>query len=107
MMDIEFTSARLASRFALCLQGGSVFADFDVDKNGTIFAARVSFDGYGCCECPRNKIGRMTEDDSRQLLDMLARRRIKAEVAEDILRRYFLRNQRFVWSDALKQHDLI
>jgi hypothetical protein len=106
MMDIEFSSGR-GSRFGLCLQGGSVFADFDVEKNGTIFAARVSFDGYGCCECPRNKIGRMSEDDSRQLLDMFARQRIKSEVAGDILLRYFRENQHVIWSDALKDHDLL
>jgi hypothetical protein len=80
MKDISFGSGR-GSRFGLCLQGGSVFADFDVDKNSTIFAARVSFDGYGCCECPSSKIGRMSQDDSRMLLDMLARRTIEVEVA--------------------------
>jgi hypothetical protein len=107
MMDIEFSSPRLASCFALCLQGGSVFADFNVDTNGNVYAARVSFDGYGCFECSRDEIGRMSEDDSRQLLDMFARQRIKSEVAGDILLRYFRENQHVIWSDALKDHDLL
>jgi hypothetical protein len=50
-MDIALYPPMLPTRpcrFCLSLQGASVFADFDVDADGRVFAVRVSFDGYGC-----------------------------------------------------------
>jgi len=55
--------------FCLCLQGGSVFADFDTDEASIISLRRVSFDGYGCCEVEPTT--RMSSGDSRLLLDAI------------------------------------
>jgi hypothetical protein len=92
-------------RFCLRLQGGSVFADFDLDSDGRVFAVRVSFDGYGCCTAPAD-IGRMEADDSAALMSMVKRDSIDAEGAE-VLRRYFRQNRDALWSDALAHHDLM
>ena len=94
-------------RVALSLNLGSVFADFDVDATtGNVFLVRISFDGYGCCEAP-TEIGRMTEEDSMALLEMAERSAIDAAALEPILRRYFRANERLLWSDALREHDLV
>jgi len=72
-MEIEFFPPMLPSRpcrFCLSLQGGSVFSDFDVDPDGRVFAVRVSFDGYGCCDALAG-IGRMSILDSESLLATL------------------------------------
>lgn len=90
-------------RFCLCLQGASVFADFDVD-DGLLYAVRVSFDGFGCCTTPAD-IARMTVQDSAALLGMVERGSL--EGAEAILRRYFRRVRDVVWEDALERHDLL
>src|SRR5262249_40994833 len=74
-MDIEIQLPMRPTRpchFCLCLQGGSVFADFDVDPDGRVFAVRVSFDGYGCCAAPTH-VDRMSMRDSEVLLAIVQR----------------------------------
>ncbi len=95
-----------ACRFCLCLQGGSVFADFDVDQDGRVFAVRVSFDGYGCCRTPV-EIERMSEADSEELLAMVDDKAIDAGAAGRILRAYFDRIRTVVWAEALEEHGLV
>jgi hypothetical protein len=82
-----------------------VFADFDVDPDARVFAVRVSFDGYGCCDAPSD-IGRMDARDSDALLWMVKRGSIDA-TASEILRAYFRRNRDALWSDALAHHGLV
>jgi len=93
-------------RFCLSLQGGSVFADFDVDPDGSVFAVRVSFDGYGCCRAPTN-IGRMSALDSKALLAMVEEGSIDAAIAVQALRAYFRHNRDAFGSDALAHHGLL
>jgi len=107
-MEIALYPPMLPSRpcrFCLSLQGDSVFADFDVDPDGRVFAVRVSFDGYGCCHAPVD-IGRMTEHDSQALLAMVEHDALSA-AATKILRTYFRTNRDVLWSDALVDHDLL
>ena len=91
--------------FCLCLQGGSVFADFDTDDADIISLRRISFDGYGCCEV--ESITRMSSGDSRLLLDAIARGELGSVQVEEVLRRYFRQNKDVIWSDALAEHDLL
>jgi hypothetical protein len=92
-------------RFCLSLQGGSVFADFDVDPDGRVFAVRVSFDGYGCCTAPAD-VGRMSVHDSEALLAMVQQDAIDAAAAP-LLRAYFQQNRDALWADALAHHGLL
>jgi hypothetical protein len=87
------------------LQGGSVFADFDLDPDGRAFAVRVSYDGYGCCNAPAD-IGRMSVRDSEVLLAMVEQGSIDAS-AEPVLRAYFRDNRDVLWRDALTHHALV
>jgi hypothetical protein len=107
-MEVALYPPMLPSRpchFCLSLQGGSVFADFDVDPDGRVFAVRVSFDGYGCCDAPAD-VGRMNAHDSSALLSMVKQGAISVE-AEDALRAYFQQNCHAFWSDALADHGLV
>jgi hypothetical protein len=107
-MDIELYPPMLPSRpchFCLSLQGGSVFADFDVDPDGRIFVVRISFDGYGCCRAPA-EVGRMGVRDSEVLLAMVQQGSVDAAVAR-ALRAYFRQNRDAFWSDALAHHSLL
>jgi hypothetical protein len=89
-------------RFALSLDGGCVFADFDVDaQTGQVFLVRISFDGHGCCRAP-DDVGRMTFDDSSVLLELADGRDVDTTVVDPILRRYFCANEQLLWSDALR-----
>jgi hypothetical protein len=91
-------------RFCLSLQGDSVFADFDVDAEGRVFAVRVSFDGYGCCEPARAR--RMSQTDSEALRAMVQQGAM-GPAAAAILRAYFRKNRQVFWSDALEHHGLL
>jgi hypothetical protein len=94
------------ARVCLSLELGSVFADFDVDPgSGCLYLVRISFDGYGCCQAPA-AIGRMSHEDSRALIEM-ADRRVVDPGAEPILRKYLTDNERLLWSDALREYDLV
>jgi hypothetical protein len=91
--------------FCLCLQGGSVFADFDTDDADIISIRRISFDGYGCCE--PESITRMSSADSRLLLDAIASGELESVQVDEVLRRYFRASKDVIWSDALAEHDLL
>lgn len=92
--------------FSLCLQGGSVFADFDIDPDGRVFLIRISFDGYGCCDTGGN-ISRMAMDDSRTLSQLVETDDVDCDEVRQILRRYFQLNKEVIWRDALEEHELI
>jgi hypothetical protein len=107
-MDVELWEAMPSRpcRICLSLQGGSVFADFDVDGEERLYLVRISFDGYGCCRTPAD-VGRMRKEDSSLLLGMAARRAVEPGAVEPILRGYFAENQERLWGDALREHGLI
>ncbi len=91
--------------FCLCLQEGSVFADFDTNDAGIVSLRRISFDGYGCCHL--ESIVSMSSGDSRLLLDAIARGELESAPVEAVLRRYFRARKDVLWRDALAQHDLL
>lgn len=82
-----------------------MFADFDLDPDGRVFAVRVSFDGYGCCHAPAD-IGRMSARDSESLRAMVEQGSLQPG-AEQLLRSYFQQNRDAFWSDALEYHGLL
>lgn len=92
--------------FCLCLQGGSVFADFDKDDAHIVSLRRISFDGYGCCSVG-DSITKMSSADSRLLLGAIDCGELETVEVEGVLRRYFRENKDVIWSDALAEHDLL
>ena len=105
----ETTSSMMSTRpcrFCLCLQGGSVFADFDTDDADRVILKRISFDGFGCCTVD-DSITKMNLFDSRLLLDAVSSGVLDSTQVEDALRRYFQENTQVIWSDALAEHELL
>jgi hypothetical protein len=92
--------------FCLCLQGGSVFADFDTDGSDSVSLHRISFDGFGCCRVD-GLATKMNHADSKLLLDSVASGRIETAEVEDALLRYFRDNSNVIWDDALSHHELL
>jgi hypothetical protein len=103
-IDIYPTMPSRPCRFCLSLQGGNVFADFDVDDEGRAFLQRISFNGYGCC---RGEFKKMSIDDSRILLSAIERGTASGPKTEALLRAYFQENADVIWRDALTTHDLL
>lgn len=59
-------------KYGLALQGDSVFADFGLSKEGSLFLIRISFDGHGCCE-PKRKLPIMETVKSKYLISAIER----------------------------------
>lgn len=93
-------------RFSLCLQGGSVFADFDVDDHDQVVLCRISFDGFGCCQAP-DTIQKMNREDSRTLIDAVDRKVVENPLIVVVLRTYIHEIKDLIWEDALAQHGLL
>ena len=108
-LAVSVYPAMMATRpcsFCLCLQGGSVFADFDTDESEIVSLCRISFDGFGCCNV-EGQTTRMSPDDSRLLLGAIASGQLETAQVESALRRYFAKNSNVIWPDALNEHELI
>jgi len=101
-----WTTGTRPCRFCLCLQGGSVFADFNIDSDGRVHLVRISFDGYGCC-ATEGKVACMTADESNALVQRVNINDVNHDEVRDILYRYFEQNQDVLWRDALADHDLL
>jgi hypothetical protein len=108
-MEISLYPPMLPTRpcaFCISLDGGSIFADFDIDaRDHRVYAVRVSFDGYGCYDAPET-IGRMNADDSRALCTIVETGALD-ERAEAILRRYFASVAELPWAEPLRRYGLI
>ncbi|MFT3867106.1 MAG: hypothetical protein QM715_01285 [Nibricoccus sp.] len=90
----------------MALQDDSVFADFDVDQGGRVGLVRISFDGYGCCQCDdsQEKIG---NDDSGILLDAVQHQALENSQVEAILRAHFRVHSASIGRDPFTTHDLL
>ena len=100
------TTSSRPCRFCLCLQGGSVFADFNIGSDGRVYLVRISFDGYGCCET-EGKVARMPLDESHTLVELVNTDDVNRDEIREILFRYFDQNQNVIWRDALVEHELL
>lgn len=92
--------------FCLVVQGGSVFADFDV-RQGRVGTVRISFDGYGCCTPDEGTGTRMNAENSAALLDFIDRDDVNNDSVRNLLRDHFERNREVIWEDALRQYGLL
>lgn len=88
------------------LQGGSVFADFDVDEEGFLYLVRISFDGYGCFT-PREKLHSLREIEAITFVENIKKGGQSLDEAGEHLRNYFINCKNIIWDDALREHNLI
>lgn len=92
--------------FCLCLQYGSVFADFNIESDGLVYVVRISFDGFGCCTTD-GKVTRLPPDESYTLVELVKTDDVNRDEIREILYRYFDRNKNVIWRDALTEHELL
>lgn len=92
--------------FCLCLQGGSVFADFNIDSDGRVYLVRISFDGYGCCNTDDNAT-KLSLPESQALLELVETDDVNRNEVRAILYRYFDQNKNVIRRDALEDHELL
>ena len=93
-------------RFCLALQDDSVFADFDIDPEGHAFVIRISYDGFGCCECETN-VTRMSCEGTQIICAAINRQELGDNGFQKALLGYLRENADVIWKDALKAHGLL
>ena len=94
--------------YCLSLQGGSVFADFNIDKNECLYLVRISFDGYGCCQIQAdNNLKKIKREDSQFLIKEIETNGFQSLKPSEILISYFNEISESLWKDALLEHNLI
>ena len=94
--------------FTLALDGGSVFADFDVGSDGLISLLRISFDGYGAWRpVEGQRTTTMDLGDAAVLQGARDGGSLNTDEVRTLLRRYFHANSGLIWSDALEQYGLL
>lgn len=92
--------------FCLCLQGGSVFADFNIASDGRVYLMRISYDGYGCCNTDGNAT-KLPLEESQTLLKLIDADGVNRDEVREILYHYFDQNKDVLWRDALEEHKLL
>ena len=107
-MQIECStnSKTRPGRITFSLQGGSVFADFDLDYFGIASLGGISFDEFGAYRV-RGLTSRMSALDSKLLLESVACHQLDSTLIDQLLRRYFRENLAVLQQDALLRHDLL
>lgn len=95
----------------LALQDDCVFADFKLDGS-QLYLVRISFDGYGCCYPSWESTPvKMTEGESARIVEYVrASNTNRSEAYSEVLHSlslYFLRCERAVWADALREYNLV
>lgn len=93
-------------RFSLALQDGSVFADFDVDRERRVYLRSISFDGFGYTEVPPG-VDRLPLTESTVLMAAVSRNALETPAVETILRSYFRQVAPAAWPEAFADHDLL
>ena len=93
-------------KYCLALQGGSVFADFDVDGSGCLYLIRISFDGYDCCGIDGD-IRKLNNEESRKLIDWIESNNVNHDEMKSILLGFLHDNNDVIWPDALQAHELL
>ena len=92
--------------FCLCIQDGSVFADFDLTLDKRVRLIRISFDGYGCCT-PPVPVEPLSTEDSASILLAVESSEFELYNSAEILANYFLGISSVIWKDALEEYSLI
>ena len=90
--------------FVLSADDG-IFADF-AKQETTVKLLRISFDGYGCCDCANVAV--MDEHDAKELLAWVNLGTISDQArCRSIIARYCTQNKGVIWEDAIKEYELL
>ena len=111
-MSLEFQffkttmpESRKADYHLGCLDS-CVFIDFNRTKDNLIFLARISFDGYGCCNL-KTKSKHLGLKDSLEFIQEIEKDKLNQESILRLVREIIRVNEDQIWPDAIEEYELI
>lgn len=99
-------SSRKADYYLACCDD-SVFIDFDDYDSDQIVIVRISFDGYGCCNIPSDKVLPVSKEHSLLFKLMFNSKEIEQDRLKQIIACTLKMNIGLIWEDALNEYELI
>lgn len=103
------TTTMLSSRKAdyyLCCLDASVFIDFNLSDQNTIYLVRISFDGFGCCNLSGN-ISHLSMTDSELFINQMKKETLNQMIITKLVKKLIKANLDLIWRDALERYNLI
>ena len=103
-----FITSMPASRpadYYLGYMDGSVFIDFNNCEEDKICLARISFDGYGCCDLGNQTVP-LNKQDSRIFKEIVQDQIKDQDMLAAIVKRAISLNKEWIWLDALEEYQL-
>ncbi|RZK04097.1 MAG: hypothetical protein EOO46_17525 [Flavobacterium sp.] len=96
---------RKADFYLGCLDG-SIFIDFNQSSDGLISLCRISFDGYGCCDIA-DEANYLNPEMSKQFIEEIEKDQLDQKKLTPLIKEAIRRNKEYIWTDALKEYDLL
>lgn len=97
--------SRPAAYYLGCLDS-SVFIDFNLKKDQSVYLRRISFDGYGCCNLPP-EVAPMSKGDSTLFMEAMKQKELDQDLITPLVLRTLTINKNLIWEDALKKYELL
>jgi hypothetical protein len=85
---------------------GCVFLDFNNYREDKVRLARISFDGYGCCDLGEDAVP-LDESDSQSFKDIIRENIREQSKLLTIIKQAIRLNKESIWIDALEEYRLI
>lgn len=94
------------SKFHLGCLDGSVFIDFNLTHDNLVSLARISFDGFGCCEIQK-EVNLLNVERSKDFIEEITKDKLNQKKLTPLVQEIIKINRDFIWADALKEYNLI
>jgi hypothetical protein len=112
-INISTNVFREGCDITISILNGSIHADYKLVKDASsnkkgLKLIRISFDGFGCCNCRNNSALPLSATDSAVIMSSADKTGIDEDGAiSSILRNNFHTNRSVIWEDALERYKLL
>lgn len=83
-----------------------MFIDFNRTQDDLISLARISFDGYGCCNLDDNGLS-LNLNDSSEFIGEMESENLNQETISRLVKEIIKLNKDHIWIDAIQEYGLI
>lgn len=85
---------------------GAVFMDFCLNEKSQIALVRISFDGFGCCQLPKQTTP-LSNEDSVSFVRGMQQEDLNQAAITTLVQQLLRQNQAHIWAEALERYQLL